>query len=379
MNYYRCSKDELETFARDRGIHVSNVGQRRPQNRRRNIIDALNKADENPSFRFLDLPPELRNMVYRELLVFKQSPIKRRSPKCHPQILCASKEVNREATGILYGDNLIVVKIRPEAVYAHGVRCGTYAPQTGLHGRRAGSQCIQDLVWPELLSRARAVHVVVLGVMQHGSTRQLPNCGTIHNILFSLCLFLRQATSLKTVTVDLGSLTNRYVRLGRADFLERHLPTAIYPIRLLRDGVAAEIITIDDVSFEDSLPPNSKAVELAGRIASGSIWTAIHQLQVVLRLGCFLCEPTASPASIDEFTALFADGLTIAIAGYSFLWSRGDSGRLRRRLSGYLRALRDLVDSVGMDQVPRMLGKQLERILMLGVELERAERNLLEG
>ena len=67
-------------------------------------------------FSFLELPPELRNMVYRQLLHIplrqedrmraSDSWISRDDISCHPKILAASKQIQAEAKGILYGENV---------------------------------------------------------------------------------------------------------------------------------------------------------------------------------------------------------------------------------------------------------------------------------
>ena len=71
-------------------------------------ILALDRADNNKSFRFLDLIPEMRNLVYKELLVFGfcgKCPFVHSF--CYPAILQTSKQVYKEAKEILYAENTI--------------------------------------------------------------------------------------------------------------------------------------------------------------------------------------------------------------------------------------------------------------------------------
>lgn len=392
MDYHRCSRKELKKFARDRGIDVPKTSTDRHERQRakRDLIAALEEADSNPSFRFLDLPPELRNMVYRELLVLQPEPIQLHAPehhirtryvskkvnqeaKCHPQILCASKKLNSEATGILHGNNSIVVKVDRWAVKAHGVHCGTYKPQPKLHGFHAGHKSAEKLVWPDFLRRARNVKLVVVDMLDlRKSWDVLPNCGTIHNILFSLCLFLRQRDSLRTLTIDLTWLAHQFVGLGRTDRLQQYLPTAIYPLRLLRDSVETQVTGIEVLPLQQPLTANTEAVELADRIASGSTRTAFRQLQAASRLLCLIQQSKASTGTGDKLEVLLLGGLALTFAGCSFLY-RGHSGALMRVLCEDLTDLRDEVDRVGMDWVPKALEKRPEGMLMLGVELERVE------
>lgn len=123
MKYDRCSTAELAKFCTSRGLTVdeSPVPDTDRQSRqlhrhlRLSYIAALQAADANPGpFRFFGLSPELRTNVYEKLLVFNDS------FSCHPQILRASKQINAEATNILYGDNLIEIKLYEDGMYIHG-------------------------------------------------------------------------------------------------------------------------------------------------------------------------------------------------------------------------------------------------------------------
>ena len=70
----------------------------------------LQRAKEHTAFRFLDLPPELRNKIYAELLTLteKEGSYQR---FCWPQILAASKQINDEAGKMLYAENVINIDI----------------------------------------------------------------------------------------------------------------------------------------------------------------------------------------------------------------------------------------------------------------------------
>lgn len=69
-------------------------------------IHALEVLDARNSFRFLDLLPELRNMVYSELLTIKEEDGK----GCWPQILATCKQVHQEAEGIFHADTQVEVE-----------------------------------------------------------------------------------------------------------------------------------------------------------------------------------------------------------------------------------------------------------------------------
>ena len=78
----------------------------RKMTKKQEFIDCLRKWDEDHPFPFLDLHPELRNIVYRELLV-TDYPASFRPLKCYPEILATCHQINHEATGILYGLNKV--------------------------------------------------------------------------------------------------------------------------------------------------------------------------------------------------------------------------------------------------------------------------------
>lgn len=62
----------------------------------------LRAADHDSRFRFLDLPAELKNQVYTELLTIPYG-----GQTCSPQILATSRQISDDATGILYAENVL--------------------------------------------------------------------------------------------------------------------------------------------------------------------------------------------------------------------------------------------------------------------------------
>lgn len=83
-------------------------------------IRLLEKADKDYRFRFLDLPPEMRLIVYRELLLFDRAQEEDDDDvsddymfeddirkNCYTSILQACREVNKEASSVLYDENVI--------------------------------------------------------------------------------------------------------------------------------------------------------------------------------------------------------------------------------------------------------------------------------
>ncbi|KAK5163379.1 uncharacterized protein LTR77_010752 [Saxophila tyrrhenica] len=99
--YDLCTAAELKKFVNDRRLQDPY-----PQGvtLKYFYLRELEKADESLSFRFMDLPAEMRLLTYRQLLVHHnngQGPV----GHLHPQILRTCKMVHAEAKEVLYDDN----------------------------------------------------------------------------------------------------------------------------------------------------------------------------------------------------------------------------------------------------------------------------------
>ncbi|KXT09979.1 hypothetical protein AC579_9366 [Pseudocercospora musae] len=91
MHYNPVSTLELKAFIRTRTHKEPPNGLRRYQ-----YIRMLEEMDRNWTFRFMDLPPEMRNAIY-ELLLMR---FKAQGRKAFLAILRVSKQVHKEAVGI---------------------------------------------------------------------------------------------------------------------------------------------------------------------------------------------------------------------------------------------------------------------------------------
>ncbi|KAI7548465.1 hypothetical protein KC331_g4388 [Hortaea werneckii] len=90
LDYKRFRTAELARFAHNRNLNV----EIRPRKKRRCYLRALIDADNDATFRFFDLPAEMRNSVYECLLTLREL---KHGSKCYPEILATCKQVNREA------------------------------------------------------------------------------------------------------------------------------------------------------------------------------------------------------------------------------------------------------------------------------------------
>ncbi len=73
-------------------------------------------ANDPRTFRFLDLPAEIRNKIYTKLLT--RDPTKMRG--AHPQILATCRKIHNEASGLLYSLNRIDVYVHHDTITWHG-------------------------------------------------------------------------------------------------------------------------------------------------------------------------------------------------------------------------------------------------------------------
>lgn len=83
--YQLCKRSDLASFAANRKIAVVSTSHNAEYGPLfLDYVRALRQADIDATFRFLDLLPELRNLVYELLLVC------RGSPYCYPQMLATA-------------------------------------------------------------------------------------------------------------------------------------------------------------------------------------------------------------------------------------------------------------------------------------------------
>lgn len=107
LNYHSCTAAELQSFIKARTGHDA-----KPKQARFSYISILRQLDRDATFRFMDLPPEMRNLVYRELLSLNRG---KGENSCFPKIFVASKQIHGEANGILYGDYVLEIKLKSGA------------------------------------------------------------------------------------------------------------------------------------------------------------------------------------------------------------------------------------------------------------------------
>ncbi|KAI6890450.1 hypothetical protein D0869_09539 [Hortaea werneckii] len=159
INYYSFKVAELRRLIRAKG------GKCRSSERKSTCLILLRRLDENATFEFMDLPPEMRNLVYRELLNWSaDSGIY----DCFPKILQASKQIRSEAESILYGDKPYHVHLRLTSQTHHSSRGKPFASLTTEEGKwkytytgKEFSRRLKTCSWRQQILRMHHVKVFV--------------------------------------------------------------------------------------------------------------------------------------------------------------------------------------------------------------------------
>ncbi|KAK3684603.1 hypothetical protein LTR37_020103 [Vermiconidia calcicola] len=250
-NYNQWKVAKLAKTTHDRGLDAAlaeNCKNRRPV--KKNYVDVLRQADQNipqadqsDGFILMNkLPTELKDMIYEDLLLFHGS------TTCHPQILATCREANKEASSILYKKNVVEVEISDDSVQAHGGRCGDHDPSS--HIRETSN--ITALQWPDYLRRVGQIRISV--EQGQAPTRAWPawhprnvsawppasargtHPTTVSQVFYSLCSFLEDSHAVRSLELDLRSLTTTSDDTKMIDGFE-------YTFTMLRPGVTLYLKT----------------------------------------------------------------------------------------------------------------------------------------
>ena len=217
-------------------------------------------------FPFLELPPELRNMVYRQLLHIplrqedrmraSDSWISRDDISCHPKILAASKQIQAEAKGILYGENVrkmyIVcagferVELEPwlelGEVYMH------YVPRPGAI-IRTGGLCDLHFESDKKILDFDNISVSLVLAPDSDSTSMTSCSMNMGYALFALVSRLSMHKSLESIHFDLHQPMTL--------FDDETLKRIYWPITLLRNAKKKISITGVSPTVEAYLTPDT--------------------------------------------------------------------------------------------------------------------------
>jgi hypothetical protein len=112
LDYNMCTPSELRDFIRNRTSLTPAESEVLRDYRKSHLVVHLLYLDQNATFRFLDLLPELRLEIYRYVLVGRKNWALRAPDRpVDPAILRTCKAVFTEAEPVLYGDNDFTVDL----------------------------------------------------------------------------------------------------------------------------------------------------------------------------------------------------------------------------------------------------------------------------
>lgn len=200
VNYIRYSVEELKTLVLQRGLQLPVEPYRTSA-----LVSLLMDADRKTSFRFEELPAELRNEVYRHLLRFHETA---KGLRCWTQILRATKSTNREAKDILWECNTFTVTVRT-AKDSQGtgmIRRLAVSVNGSKIPEAAGTTYPLQTLWPAYLRQARHLDIVLDLPDPSEGARSRGFIGldfSANHYLYSLCSFLQGQHVLKSLQVDM--------------------------------------------------------------------------------------------------------------------------------------------------------------------------------
>lgn len=238
VDYDGCTITQLKMFIRDRRLSS-------PRSFKVDYIRTLAQADRHPVFRFMDLPAEMRNEIYRYLLILQE--VRPGKAFCHPAILETCKEINREGSSILYGENPILCSF---AVTSHDNIYqlsresrvhNTYHSHDRAHFRSGGIpfESITDGLedFPDFLRRIS--HIRIHLKFEEGPNTQLHDAGLqkLNNFLANFASALMDEHKLESLEVSVKLQPE-----GGEEQARLKTATILFPLRRLRD---LKHITID--------------------------------------------------------------------------------------------------------------------------------------
>ena len=244
--YERCKPHELRRFVVDRGLEDPFP---KGVTLKYFYLRILDRADRAWRFRFQDLPPEMRLLVYRGLLSIpepSQQQFLAGAPwDTHPAILQTSKEVYNEAKAELYDNN--VFSVRFEAVAEDH---GNVRKYVKVHKDRSAVVCAHERYfrmpdgiddYPEFFRRISSLEIQVKYTIEGTEGVLGDGAWPLNNFLYTLASFLMDGHRIRSLHLDLDF---------DAEMEEFNFETTLYPLLRLRN--------IPNVTVSGQLPVRIK-------------------------------------------------------------------------------------------------------------------------
>lgn len=249
LKYSDCSIQELKRFARHRYIAIPPVPYQ--YNLLFHYADTMRKADQHATFRFFDLPAELRNVVYLELLTLRPpntaDHVKHAGGFCWPAILASCRLASVEACDVVFAENTIEIALVLELasdsqeVYDNGP-CkltvnGLPVDTAQMHQRLYDG----PVEWPCFLMKAKSVKITIQIDNTHvDAAKPWPGSFPDHllvwsRVLYDLQSYLEGSDTLSRVEVA-------FEAEPRVEIPEETLAQALWPLTLFGDLVHANAV-----------------------------------------------------------------------------------------------------------------------------------------
>ncbi|OQO00580.1 hypothetical protein B0A48_13070 [Cryoendolithus antarcticus] len=200
--YDHSTAQELQRFVRDRNLPDPFPA---GLTLKYHYIPILVAADKELGFRLMDLPPEMRVLIYVEILILEECSCGCPKLSCDAQMLRASRQVYSEASDILYARNTITCKFM---VHTHGSAsephvCAKVHEKAWPHGTCPLMYVRNDLARlpKDIPSFFQHVQNMEITIDCHGEGDMDYGYGMIKNCLLNLCSVLMENRSLKKLTV----------------------------------------------------------------------------------------------------------------------------------------------------------------------------------
>ncbi|KAF7190818.1 hypothetical protein HII31_07977 [Pseudocercospora fuligena] len=317
------------------------------------MLHANAAEDQRGPFRFFDLPPEMRNIVYSYLLTLGSGDLTPgKSNICHPEILASCKQAHYEAESILYGENRAEVTL--ESIYPTLAFRTTSDDQQVFHrfiGWRPRQLSKSELDWPTRLLRFQDILITCTLIWEptpYILDRSVAS-STVHNatnhLLYSLVSFLN--TTKKTKKIEVRIVIKNF------ELDEDAMEETLWPLTQLTSGCELIITGVPDTL--------QKHVS-SSRITDPSRATAVYQALLDMMEAAKQLVDIALSAELDT------------IGDINALWKQGRSLMLSTDRVGAAEAtaMKSLLDAVNTVVTQKRIQEIFEQI----AEARRTTRTL---
>ncbi|KAF2485989.1 hypothetical protein BDY17DRAFT_69156 [Neohortaea acidophila] len=240
VDYEQCTPQTLKRFVIDRRLQDPYpVG----VTLKYFYIRILESADRRQTFRFMDLPPELRTWVYGFLLTLvpKKTGGYRKPKYCHPNILRTCHQMNNEAKCVLYDDNTVQCTFEKiEEDYDHySQKCSINDISVEYYDERPDA--MED--FPEYLRRFSHLSISVRYEIEFCISEDGPDFMPLNHMLCAFTSFLMAGHRLQKLEIDLD-LNLDLLEYADADS-DTTYKLVLYPFLRLRNVGQVDIFTYD--------------------------------------------------------------------------------------------------------------------------------------